>query len=89
MQALRKKPNVQGKVPQKPEENFSRSRCCVFVIKTANGLEKFKSIFKSFQKPDGSPRKHVKFQIPEDVKMLYEDDPEMEEYVVEEMQSGC
>lgn len=55
--------------------------------KTANGLEKLKSLLKTnFTKGDGTPRKSVSFQIPEDIKKLYEDDPEIENFVLAEME---
>ena len=56
--------------------------------KTATGVEKLKSMFKNFQNTgDGTPKKSVKFEIPDDIKKLYADDPDVENYLVEELQN--
>ena len=56
---------------------------------TRTGLDKLRSIFKSNSGSGDSvptPKKTVHFQIPPDIKELYSGDPELENYVLEQMQ---
>ena len=56
---------------------------------TQTGLDKLRSIFKSNSGSGDSvqtPKKTVHFQIPPDIKELYSGDPELENYVLEQMQ---
>ena len=56
--------------------------------KTQSGIEKLKSLFKTnFGVGEGAaPKKRVSFEIPDDIKQLYQDDPEVESYVVTEIE---
>ena len=56
---------------------------------TQTGLDKLRSIFKLNSGSGDSvqtPKKTVHFQIPPDIKELYSGDPELENYVLEQMQ---
>ena len=56
---------------------------------TQTGLDKLRSIFKSTSGSGDSvptPKQTVHFQIPPNIKELYSGDPELENYVLEQMQ---
>ena len=73
---------------QKKTEQQSPSEVSSSCEKLQSGIEKLKSLFKTnFGVGEGAaPKKRVSFEIPDDIKQLYQDDPEVESYVVVEIE---
>ena len=51
-----------------------------------SGILKLKSLFKTNFGSSAAPNKRVSFEIPDDIKQLYQDDPEEESYVLVEIE---